>query len=288
MTREYPRRQRKQASGQTGKLLTWSSVSFLIGYLVAHVYDVNKIGNIAQEQFFPHRTSSQPIVAEKPQEPPKPKFEFYTLLSKDDKARAERSHRYRPQDVQPSQLAQIQARTQDSKAAQTNNALAQQAAVMASPATDAKALQERIAPAVEAAPTQAVVEAKPVSLPTPESFKERLGEHEAALPKPNLPMQTMPVAQKPSQPESIKKPLFAKDAYTVQVAAFNRLADAEKMKNTLGQRGYRALIAPLPQGSVTWYRVQVGPFPNVASAENARMQLERYAHLRGMIRKMDA
>lgn len=288
MTREYPRRQRKQASGHTGKLLTWSSVSFLIGYLVAHVYDVNKIGNIAQEQFFPHRTSSQPIVAEKPQEPPKPKFEFYTLLSKDDKARAERSHRYRPQDVQPSQLAQIQARTQDSKAAQTNNALAQQAAVMASSATDAKALQERIAPAVEAAPTQAVVEAKPVSLPTPESFKERLGEHEAALPKPNLPMQTMPVAQKPSQPEPIKKPLFAKDAYTVQVAAFNRLADAEKMKNTLGQRGYRALIAPLPQGSVTWYRVQVGPFPNVASAENARMQLERYAHLRGMIRKMDA
>lgn len=289
MAREYPRRQRKQANGQTGRLFTWSSVSFLIGYLLAHVYDVNKIGNIAQEQFFPHRTSSQPIVAAKPQEPPKPKFEFYTLLSKDDKARAERSHRYRPEDVQPSRLARIQTAPEGEKnAAQTSSAASTALATAANTAVQVPLPQETIAPAMDAKPSQVVVEAKPVALPSPASFQERLGEQQVALPKPNLPEQTVPAVPKASQPEPVKKPLFARDAYTVQVAAFNRLADAEKLKNSLGQRGYRALIAPLAQGSVTWYRVQIGPFPNVATAENARMQLERYAHLRGMIRKMDA
>lgn len=288
MTREYPRRQRKKAGGQTGRLLTWSSVSFLIGYLVAHVYDVNKIGNLAQEQFFPHRTSSQPLVAQKPQEPPKPKFEFYTLLSKDDKARAERSHRYRPEDIKTNAVAQIQPSTPQNLAHQTVTPPATKLDITLAKPIPSEKTQETLAPTEDARPSQAVVEAKPVSLPTPEAFKERLGEQQAPLPKPKLPAQMAPVTQATSKPEPVKKPLFARDAYTVQVAAFNRMADAEKMKNTLIQRGYRALIAPLPQGAVVWYRVQIGPFPNVASAENARMQLERYAHMRGMIRKMDA
>lgn len=288
MTREYPRRQRKQASGQTGKLLTWSSVSFLIGYLLAHIYDVNKVGRIAEEQFFPRKTSSQPLVTAKPQVPPKPKFEFYTLLSKDDKARAERSHRYRPEDLGTTEPSRVQT-----SSVEKNNSLVSERHIYQAQPSDQKSIsalssEDRIAPAIEAKPTQTVVAAKPVALPASEPFKERLGEPQPVLPKPNLPEEKPTVPAKSSPVETVKKSVFAREAYTVQVAAFNRMADAQKMKNTLSLRGYRALIAPLVQGSVTWYRVQIGPFPNVASAENARMQLERYAHMRGMIRKMDA
>ncbi|BCA96338.1 cell division protein FtsN [Legionella antarctica] len=84
MARQYGNKrstpQRSSASHQVLVII----VTFLLGYLTASVFDVGSISSWMNTQVLAHKQVKQkPIKAEKQQAqlPPKPKFEFYTLLA---------------------------------------------------------------------------------------------------------------------------------------------------------------------------------------------------------------
>jgi cell division protein FtsN len=76
--------------------------------------------------------------------------------------------------------------------------------------------------------------------------------------------------------------------YTVQVASFRWLPEAERMKNQLVRKGFDVTIMRSPQGQLNWYRVMIGPFSSRVDAEHAQLIFSAREHVRGMIRKMDA
>lgn len=95
MARDYggraPARRKNNAPHQLIGLLA----SFLCGYLTATVFDFNSLSNWINHNVLaekPDAPSQAKIVPQQP-ELPKPKFEFYTLLSKDNRAPGEASHR---------------------------------------------------------------------------------------------------------------------------------------------------------------------------------------------------
>jgi cell division septation protein DedD len=61
-------------------------------------------------------------------------------------------------------------------------------------------------------------------------------------------------------------------AYTLQVAALRTASDALALAEHLKKKNFPAFVAA-PQGD-KYYRVQVGPYPDQKSAENARKGLE--------------
>jgi len=67
-------------------------------------------------------------------------------------------------------------------------------------------------------------------------------------------------------------PLVPNGAYTLQVAALRRESDALALASHLQKKNFPAFVAP-PQAD-KYYRVQVGPFADQKSAENARKGLE--------------
>ncbi len=63
------------------------------------------------------------------------------------------------------------------------------------------------------------------------------------------------------------------EGFTVQVAAYQDLGDAEQYAANLTERGLRAHLAEAPDGS-RWHSVRLGPFDSRAKAEGARFQLK--------------
>jgi cell division protein FtsN len=70
-------------------------------------------------------------------------------------------------------------------------------------------------------------------------------------------------------------PAAAKEVYFLQVAAFQRPADADNLKARLALSGIEAQIqtATLPDGQV-WHRVRVGPFSNQDELSKSRSALK--------------
>ena len=67
-------------------------------------------------------------------------------------------------------------------------------------------------------------------------------------------------------------PVIPNGAYTLQVAALRTASDAQGLAAHLRNKNFPAFVAPL-QGD-KYYRVQVGPYADQKSAENARKGLE--------------
>jgi cell division septation protein DedD len=67
-------------------------------------------------------------------------------------------------------------------------------------------------------------------------------------------------------------PIIPSGAYTLQVAALRTAPDALALAEHLKRKNFPAFVAS-PQGD-KYYRVQVGPYPDQKSAENARKGLE--------------
>ncbi|KTD16770.1 SPOR domain-containing protein [Legionella jordanis] len=84
MARDYGRRRPSRQKSNTPKQFAWSLAAFLCGYITANVFDYTSLNNwlhknvLAQEE-----AVSEAKVNARKDEIPKPKFEFYTLLSKD-------------------------------------------------------------------------------------------------------------------------------------------------------------------------------------------------------------
>lgn len=95
MAKDYDRRRPvKQKTATSGQLMLFVA-SFFCGYLVATVFDFSSLSSWVKSNILADTASNQPglKVAAKKEEPPKPKFEFYTLLAKEQKNSSSLQHK---------------------------------------------------------------------------------------------------------------------------------------------------------------------------------------------------
>jgi len=84
---------------------------------------------------------------------------------------------------------------------------------------------------------------------------------------------TQPVSA-PARPSAHLQPAkLPAGSYMLQVAALSREGDALKMAEEIQQKRFPAFVASLPSDKL--YRVQVGPYSDEKSAENAKHSLEQ-------------
>lgn len=83
---------------------------------------------------------------------------------------------------------------------------------------------------------------------------------------PNLAREVASIAEK-------AKTMGGAAFYTVQVGAYPTTVDAEKMTESLKSSGYKASSVAAVVNGKTWYRVQVGLFDNLQSAQDYKKDL---------------
>jgi cell division septation protein DedD len=74
-------------------------------------------------------------------------------------------------------------------------------------------------------------------------------------------------------PASFQPPKLPKGSILLQVAALKREGDALKMADEIQQKRYPAFVIMLPSDGL--YHIQVGPYGDEKSAENAKRTLEQ-------------
>lgn len=90
-----------------------------------------------------------------------------------------------------------------------------------------------------------------------------------------------------SQKEIININPSAKELYQIQVAAFNKLQEAEKLKASLALQGFDVAVISFQSNRMVWYRVVIGPFTTVQAAEKAQVTVAKNDHIKGMIKKIN-
>jgi cell division septation protein DedD len=85
-------------------------------------------------------------------------------------------------------------------------------------------------------------------------------------------------AAKPSASDAkaasrLQQPAIPKSAILLQVAALRRQSDALEMAEAIQQKRFPCFVAT--PSSDNYYRVQVGPYQDIASAESAKRSLEQ-------------
>jgi cell division protein FtsN len=129
-----------------------------------------------------------------------------------------------------------------------------------------------------------------------------------SAPLPSKPVTAPPVTAAPTRQEKVEPPAEAKDAapsivvptkpspspapvkatlatggYSVQVAAYNHKADAEKLVATLVQRGYQARV----DGDILPFRVRIGLYATENDAEAALRRIKA-KHMDGFVARVPA
>lgn len=83
------------------------------------------------------------------------------------------------------------------------------------------------------------------------------------------PSATPQVEPPPPEEASEEEPVEEARSYRVQAGAFEREENARAMADQLASSGYQPSVTTSREGGTTYYRVQVGPFPEKTEAENA-------------------
>jgi len=91
------------------------------------------------------------------------------------------------------------------------------------------------------------------------------------------------VPMKPSPSPAPVKATLATGGYSVQVAAYNHKADAEKLVATLVQRGYQARV----DGDILPFRVRIGLYATENDAESALKRIKA-KHMDGFVARVPA
>jgi cell division protein FtsN len=232
------RQQPAKSAHQPLKQMILVMAAFLSGYFLSAVYDVASFNQWIHTTMIDGYFKKQPavMVTKASPTPPKPKFEFYTLLAKGE-----------PGVVQE---------------AATAVSTEQERRLGLGPTEQAH--QESTS--VEVGPRPNLPDASVSSLP---QAGELSTEKVNASPPPK--MTTTPA-----------------EKYTVQLAAFNNRADAEKMKAAMVLKGFVVSISLTEQNHIQWYRVSLGPFSNRGEAEDAQHAMVKRERISGMIRKASA
>ncbi|WP_298625488.1 SPOR domain-containing protein [uncultured Legionella sp.] len=94
MARDYGTRRTTRQKGSAPHQLLVIAVTFLLGYLTATFFDVQTVSTWLNTQVLAGHEQQQPTKPEPQQAqiPPKPKFEFYTLLANDKSAAQSAAH----------------------------------------------------------------------------------------------------------------------------------------------------------------------------------------------------
>ncbi|CAM4462561.1 MAG: Cell division protein FtsN [Legionellaceae bacterium] len=92
------------------------------------------------------------------------------------------------------------------------------------------------------------------------------------------------------QPKNLlpKKPIIKeelKNAYLLQIGAFRKDDDANRLKAQLNLAGYEAKVKAIVINGVTWYRVWIGPYANNEAALKIQKELQT-KHTKSIIVKM--
>ena len=244
--------------------------SFLCGYLVANVFDLPSTIAWVNQHWVNYQNAGQDVqlvvdnaASKKPAENPKPKFEFYTLLSKDGNPAAAAAREV----TLPATVTSPNTET-SSRGVEAVSVESARLAAQAVPALQAVSEQ-----GVEA--TRAALEA----------------QNTASLAPAEKPSNTVvPVTE--SRPVSATSDVavskqVSKETYMIQVAAVTRRQDAERLKASLTLKGYGVMIISPSETKVNWYRVVIGPFHSRSEAEKAQLNVARSEHIQGVIRKLD-
>jgi hypothetical protein len=86
------------------------------------------------------------------------------------------------------------------------------------------------------------------------------------------PQQTEPVKVSAKPQPSLSAPLLPRGSILLQIAALTRQSDALAMAQVLQQKRFPAVV--VPPGADRFFHVQVGPYPDMAAANQARQALE--------------
>ena len=101
----------------------------------------------------------------------------------------------------------------------------------------------------------------------------------------NIKAQALVKTKPEIKPERKSTPDIA-GTYLLQVASFQHLNDADKLKAKLIMQGYEVTIAPFKIATHTWYRVKVGPYFNLSEAKTARQAVKAQMDLEPMIKRI--
>jgi len=82
------------------------------------------------------------------------------------------------------------------------------------------------------------------------------------------------VPAKSAAPPRFQPPALSKTAIVLQVAALRRQSDALEMAEAIQQKKFPSFV--VTPGADNLYRVQVGPYQDVAAAESAKHALEQF------------
>lgn len=227
-------------------------VTFVLGYFSASIFDIDTLSHWMTSQILDNTANKTPVAVSAQREehvPPKPKFEFYTLLANE-------------KGVTASQVA-----------------IARNAAAVARAAS-------ATAPAVVAAKTapsgQKTSASNPVLVAAATTTSPRMAAAKpASINQP--PSKPAVIASRPVAPTNTSI-----NHFVVQVASFKARNDAEHMKGLLALKGFEVSVVPVStpaQGN--WFRVVIGPYPNRGLAQKAQAILARNERLNGMVRNAD-
>jgi cell division protein FtsN len=269
---DYKRQKNAKQHGGAIRHVVGLFASFLCGYLVANVFDLPSVVAWVNHQWVTAQSGNVNVEAENAADKPvkqatlpKPKFEFYTLLSKDTTAATSM-----PRGVPGTATSTIPG-SQIAAAAPITSGTSQQQPVTS--ATQQGSSGDQLAEKAPSVVNQDTTGAPASNLSVP-----------VAESKPVL--ESKPIG---AGAESPVAKLAGKETYMIQVAAVTRRQDAERLKASLTLKGYSVMIiSPTqPQAKVTWFRVVIGPFHSRADAERAQVNVARTEHIQGMIRKVD-
>lgn len=116
-----------------------------------------------------------------------------------------------------------------------------------------------------AAPAQAESEPEPEPAPEPAP---------APAPEPAVEPAPAPPPAAASTPAS---------GWVVQVASFSQQANAERLRDQLQARGYKAFVESASTGGGTTWRVRVGPVPERPAAEKIQGEIAKVFDLKGLV-----
>jgi cell division protein FtsN len=195
----------------------------------------------------------------KPQ-PAKPRFEFYTVLSKETVPVSQNRNTANQSVTADATTSEEEATLEAAKAKEeAENA----AAVQTEDNTAQPATLEMAPSGVPAIPIQTKHSRTNPSNTTTQAEAKTVT--------------TQPVKPKPvSTPVTSIQPTInttKSNRYILQVAALQHMSDVDQLKAKLSFLGFDVLVEPFQRGGVVWYRIKVGPYLSPESMQKARQVL---------------
>lgn len=137
----------------------------------------------------------------------------------------------------------------------------------------ASANAARSAAPAASTPTPAKPETPAPGWPTSGSSAAAEGSKAAAPVASPSPAAAKPAPAHAAPPASLKAPEIPRGSIVLQVSANNNEADALGLAKVLQEKGFPAFV--LTPSTDQWYRVQVGPYADAKSAEQAKAALAK-------------